>query len=83
MAHSDLQALVDELLHCGSHTLTYTTRYTVAVHTVYENFLNSKENGRMMFGDKSNRLKKAFLAGLNSINEPIPTINNNNLKVIS
>ncbi len=64
VAYSDLQALVDELLHCGTHTLTYTTSYTVqCTHAVYENFLNSRVKGRMLFGDKSSQLKKPFLQG--------------------
>jgi hypothetical protein len=77
VAHSDLQTLVDELLHCGSHTLTYTTRYLHCSCTHgYENFLSSREDGRMVFGDKPNPLKQAFLAVSNSITELKPTNDN-------
>jgi hypothetical protein len=78
VSYSDLQALVDKLLHCGSHTLTYTTRYTAQM--VYENFLICILNDRMMFVDEPKKLKKVLLAGSNSINELVP-INNNILKV--
>ncbi len=70
VAHSDLQALVDELFHCGSHTLTYTTRYTVHKGFIKISWILERTVGGCWWQAWS--VKKALLAGSNSVNELIP-----------